>query len=84
MPFSLETRRKAFSRARARCECHRKTHRHPHGRCPTNNLVFEREGLEGRGAWDAHHKWSNGPDTLGNCEVLCTWCHHRTKSYGAH
>jgi len=67
----------AWERAGDRCECRRRTHGHRYVRCP-KKLVFANRGRDGRGAWEAHHLNSNGPDTLSNCQILCWPCHSMT------
>ena len=46
-------------------------------RC-NKQLVWANRGRTGRGAWEAHHRVRDGPDTLSNCEILCWDCHSRT------
>lgn len=78
--FPEDVVRRAWNRAGGRCECERKTHRHPYGRCG-KQLVWENRGREGRGAWEAHHIVSQdagGPSTYSNCKILCWDCHSRT------
>lgn len=77
MAFSEEVVKKAWSRAKGCCECRRKTHEHSYIRC-NKNLVCGNNGREGRGAWEAHHITSGGPDSLSNCEILCWECHKKT------
>ncbi|UCE95615.1 MAG: HNH endonuclease [Candidatus Bathyarchaeota archaeon] len=71
----------AWVRSGKICECRRKTHDHPYGRCP-RRLVWPSRGKEGQvGAWEAHHKTSQatgGEETLSNCEILCLRCHKET------
>lgn len=79
MPFSESVKDQAFARSGGRCECHREhpgANSAPHhgGRCPR---TFGRYG-----AWEAHHSVAGGPDTLSNCEALCTTCHQLTGTYG--
>ncbi len=81
MAFSEETKRQAWERSGHRCECKRATHNHPYGRCP-NILIWGRKGQDRSDGWEAHHITSGGPDTLSNCEILCTRCHKKTQSYG--
>jgi len=53
--FPEDVVRRAWARAGGHCECSRKTHGHPYGRC-NKELVWENRGREtGRGAWEAHH-----------------------------
>ena len=68
---------KAWNRSGGRCECRRKGHGHPYGRCP-KTLVKKNRGREGRGKWEPHHTSRTGPDTLSNCEILCWDCHSLT------
>jgi len=77
MAFSDEVVRRAWSRAKGCCECRRKTHGHPYGRC-NKQLVLANNGRTGRGAWEAHHRVRGGSDTLSNCEILCWDCHSKT------
>ena len=76
MAFSDDVVIQAWRRAGGRCECMRTSHRHS---CPHNKeLVWENRGREGRGAWEAHHRASEGGDNLSNCEILCWPCHQQT------
>ena len=77
MAFSDETLRRAWQRAGGKCECRRRTHKHPYVRC-NKQLVWANRGRSGRGAWEAHHKSATGGDGLSNCEILCWNCHSRT------
>jgi len=77
MAFSEETILKAWRRAGGKCECRRVSHEHPYIRC-NKQLVWENQGREGRGAWEAHHRSATGGDGLSNCEILCWYCHSRT------
>ena len=81
MAFSKETIEEAWNRSDERCECRRKTHNHPYVRCP-NTLVWGRRGQDRRDGWEAHHIVVGGGDTLSNCEILCTPCHEKTRTYG--
>jgi len=50
----------------------------PFNRC-NKELLWENRGREaGRGAWEAHHRRSEGGDSLSNCEILCWVCHKAT------
>lgn len=86
MPFSEEIVKKAWERAKGKCECTRITHNNHSDRCCNKTLCFDNRGKDGeRGAWEAHHKTaavSDGKDTLSNCEILCMDCHKQTESYG--
>jgi len=79
MPFSDDTKKKAFQRSRGQCECERTKCSHRNlQRCAT---LLTRHGAE------YHHKTAEsdgGNDDLSNCEVLCTLCHLGTHSYGSH
>jgi 5-methylcytosine-specific restriction endonuclease McrA len=75
MAFSEETVKKAFENAGQKCESCGK------------QLSWGNRGDNGHGKWEAHHKKAvkdGGSDTLGNCKILCTECHTKTKSYGSH
>lgn len=78
MAFPASVVEAAWRRAGGHCECRRSTHGHLYVRC-NKQLVWANRGREDRGAWEAHHINSNGPDTLSNCEILC-WqpCHKAT------
>lgn len=80
MVFPDSVVKQAFDRAGGRCECNRTGHDHT-GRC-NKQLVWENRGREGRGAWEAHHRVADGPDTLSNCEILCWDCHMKTRTFG--
>jgi len=76
MAFPDSVVQQAWQRAGGRCECTRITHNHG---VPCNKqLVWDNRGREGRGAWEAHHRTTGGPDTLSNCEILCWDCHKLT------
>jgi len=81
MAFTKEVILEAWKRSGGRCECRRTTHNHPYIRC-NKDLVWDNQGREGRGKWEAHHINSNGPDVLSNCEILCFDCHTKTRSFG--
>ncbi len=66
----------AWKRSGGRCECGRASH--GHGKTCGKQLVYGNRGREGRGKWEGHHKWADGPDTLSNCEILCWDCHKAT------
>lgn len=75
MPFSADTKAKAFRRSGGRCECARKGHGHA-GRCTTKLTSTSGE---------YHHITAvsrGGSDGLSNCEYLCKSCHSKTDSYG--
>lgn len=77
MGFSDEVVEKAWKQAGGRCQCRRKRHKHPYGRCP-KNLTLKNRGREGRGCWEAHHISSSRGDGISNCEILCWDCHSMT------
>ena len=81
MAFSDPVISDAWKRSGGRCECKRVTHDHPYGRCP-NTLVWGRRGQDRSDGWEAHHRAAGGGDTLSNCEILCTPCHEKTRTYG--
>ena len=82
MPFPQSVKDRAFKRSGGRCECRRVSHDHRNRsrrrltRCPTTitsrNVQYHHVHAESLG----------GPDTLSNCEALCTPCHRGTRSYG--
>lgn len=77
MAFSEDVKKAAYARAGGRCECNRKNHNHPSGRC-TRRPASRQDG-------EFHHIKSvlaGGSDTLSNCEFLCKPCHKATDSYG--
>ena len=75
MAVSELTRNALRIRAGKRCECtmSRCSHHKAGQRCP-NGLW--------PGSWEAHHKWADGPDTLGNLVAMCATCHKNTLTYG--
>ena len=83
-PFSASTVKVAWARAGgnadgsgwAKCECTRVTH--GHGTLCGKQLSWNSRGRSGRGAWEAHHRNSNGGDVPSNCEILCWNCHAET------
>jgi len=77
MAFAQPVVLQAWKRAGARCECRRAGHS-SHGASCGKQPVQANRGRQGRGAWEAHHKVHGGPDTLGNCEILCWECHSLT------
>lgn len=81
MAFSDSVIKAAWTLAKGKCECIRSTHQHLYVRC-NKELIWNNRGRNGRGAWEAHHINSNGPDTFSNCEILCWECHKNTKSCG--
>lgn len=81
-PFPDDVVSQAFLRSGGRCECMRVTHGHV-GRCP-QILHWGLRGWEVPGGWEAHHRDSNGPGTLSNCEILCQDCHKQTRTFGRH
>jgi 5-methylcytosine-specific restriction endonuclease McrA len=77
MAFSDSIKTLALARAGFRCECTRQDGLH-YGRCPAPIT---------RATAEFNHKHAarlGGPDTLSNCEALCTKCHKLTASYGRH
>lgn len=78
MAFSEDVVDRAWNRSGGRCECRRKTHNHPYGRCPQRLSKGSRGRESGRGAWETHHRVSGGSDGLSNCEILCWACHKKT------
>lgn len=71
MDFSDESKCRARQRARGRCECTRKSHKHLFGTC---SAILALSKVE------YHHKTaaaSGGSNALSNCEVLCASCHQR-------
>ena len=73
--FSEGVKRKAFNRAKGRCEGCGKL------------LSYDNHEEGQRGAWEAHHKKAikdGGDNTLSNCKVLCLDCHKNTATYGQH
>lgn len=71
MDFSDETKVQARRRAGVFCECTRKSHKHPWGRCSAVLALVKVE---------YHHRTavaSGGSNALSNCEVLCASCHQR-------
>ena len=84
MAFSYEVIKAAWERSGGRCECERKICGHV-GRCnkPLELLACGMDNVPG--GWEAHHiiaEASGGPDTLSNCEILCSPCHQHPLSYG--
>lgn len=78
--FSKEVIDAAWNRSGGKCECTRVSHAHG-ARCRTK-LNKASRGKESPQGWEAHHKNSNGPGTLSNCEILCQDCHKGTQSFG--
>ncbi|MBN2380475.1 hypothetical protein JXM67_11810 [candidate division WOR-3 bacterium] len=83
MPFSDAVIKEAWKRSGGKCECTRGTHGHA-GRCP-NILVWEAKGNYTQpGSWDAYHsvpEASGGPDSIDNCEIMCSRCIRMTAAY---
>jgi len=82
-PFPENVVQQAWRRAGGKCECERVTcsnhYSTPHGKI----LTWNARGDDNHpGGWEAHHKDSNGPATVSNCEILCIPCHKNTRSYG--
>lgn len=80
MAFSDEVVARAWAAAGGRCECTRTGHGHA-GRCG-KSLNRASRGSDSPQGWEAHHRTAGGPDTLGNCEILCQDCHKKTRTYG--
>lgn len=78
MEFSEKVLREAFSRSGGRCECRRASHPHGDRRCP-KTLSWALRGKEPDG-WEAHPIEAKGPDTAGNCEILCFSCFRATSA----
>ncbi len=74
MAVTEETRRQLFQRAGGQCECTMSvcSHHRAGSRCPHKLNP----------GWEAHHRSTGGPDTLGNLVALCVTCHKNTPSYG--
>jgi len=75
MTVSKETRRTLYDRAGGRCECKMSVcdHHRAGSRCP--HLL--------RGSsWEAHHRATEGPDSLGNLMAMCATCHKNTRTFG--
>ena len=92
MSFSKEIKMQAFERAGGRCECTRRGCGHE-GRCQRScesMAIFNRIRVANGGepsfpGFEFHHITAEnvgGPDTLSNCEFLCSECHKNTESYG--
>jgi 5-methylcytosine-specific restriction endonuclease McrA len=83
MAFSDSVVNDAFVRSGGQCECTRLCLEHAlKGRCPRRLAPFGRLF----GLWQAHHivsQEAGGADSLSNCQLLCTECHQKTRSYGA-
>jgi len=80
MAFSNVIINQAWIRSGGRCECERYMHDHYH-RCK-RQLIFKKCGKGGVGAWDTHHKNNIGGDGLSNCEILCSLCLAKARSFG--
>ena len=76
MVFSDEIIKRAWARARGRCECTNAEHCHPDMRCGQLLLWANRSGSEDD-AWEAHSKsysCDQESDSLSKCEILCRDC----------
>jgi hypothetical protein len=73
MTFSDEVIRKVWKRSGGRCECRRKSHKHPYGRCGIL-LDPEKRRKKEPVSWEVLKIDDNGPYTLENCEILCGKC----------
>jgi len=80
--FSEETVKEAWKRSSGKCECEMKNCKHI-GKCK-KLLLWSSRGKEGVFGWEAHHKNSNGDNSVSNCLILCQPCHKNTHSYGNH
>ncbi|MFZ2097180.1 MAG: hypothetical protein WAV05_11145 [Anaerolineales bacterium] len=80
MAFSPEVIKQAWIRSGGRCECSKISHAHDRNLC-SNELVFENQGRDGKGAWIAHRININGDDSLSNCEILCWQCQKITQIF---
>lgn len=81
--FPDEVVREAFDACGGQCECVKSACGHQ-GKCPTTFTWDERATADEDG-WQAHHEVAeaeDGPDTRGNCRILCVRCHKATESYG--
>ncbi len=79
MAFSPKVLSEAWVRSMAACECRLADHQHavPWG----VSLRLAGRGVEGEGAWEAHHivpESDGGSDKLDNCAVMCWSCHSKT------
>lgn len=72
MAVPQSARKELRQRAEGQCECTMKTCDHT-GRC--------KRGLSAP-HWEAHHRSSSGPATLGNLTAMCARCHKKTRTYG--
>ncbi len=78
MTFPNSVRHAAYERAGGRCECTRRS-------CTWHRRKDRCNKKLRRPYWHAHHRTavnSGGPDTLGNCEILCVECHKNTGTFG--
>jgi hypothetical protein len=68
--FSSTVKEKIFDNAGGRCEyCDKQ-------------LSFDNHTEGERGAWEAHHKWRDGPAVASNGMALCLDCHKTRTRYG--
>lgn len=72
MAFSDAVVYEAWLRAAGRCECREVVCGHD-GCCNLWLRITQRNG-KGDGAWLAHPKAPDGPDTSDNCEIVCREC----------
>jgi DNA-binding NarL/FixJ family response regulator len=83
--FSDQVITEAWTRAgSARCECCRDEHANHEkkGLCRAR-LVWDRQGLQGLGAWDARRMGSGKDWGLSDCEIVCWECLRQIGSVGA-
>ncbi len=78
MAVTKETRLALYRRAGGRCECTMRVCSHHR---PILG-VARRCRHKLRGAWEAHHRSTRGPDNLGNLIAMCVTCHKNTRTYG--
>lgn len=85
MAFTQDVINQAWRRSGGTCECRRKEHSHPLGRC---NLQLDPNNKLPGYLWNANHltaqRLDSSSDGLSNCEILCIACHKATDSYGRH
>ena len=87
MDFPDSVVSEAQGRSKNVCECDRKTHSHAGwgDRCTQTLSWWKRGNRDAKDGWEAHHKVSvdsGGSNTLSNCEILCSWCHKETETFG--
>lgn len=74
--LSEETRSALHARARGRCECTRRTCKHP------REEKIEQCTRTLGDNWEAHRISAGGEYVLSNLEALCVPCHVQTRTYG--